>query len=183
MEQPLKPLSLTKILIHSGFGAYGSFSDEFYQEFIQTYDIDFRSLPSYDPDHNDNEHISSRYDPRLIDIFEKLGKDRCFEKIPERPYRRSSLRIVEIPTMLLDAFYISAYDGAERIWCNISKKYKDVFLDALNRHQTSPVTLSPSKLVVKRLEAPCQNIPDIQHKLDEIAQCETFLTENNIHFV
>ena len=81
MEQPL---SLTKILIHRSYGAYGSFSDEFYQEFARTYDINFQSLPSYDPHHDEkhlNEHISSRYDPKLIDIFEKLGKDRCFEKI------------------------------------------------------------------------------------------------------
>ena len=159
------PLAVTKILIHRGYGAYGSFSDEFYQEFARTYDIDFQSLPSYDPFHDkkhQNEHISSRYDPRLIDIFEKLGKDRCFEKIPEQSYRKSSLTIVEIPTMLLDVFYISAYDGAEWIWCNISKKYKDVLLDALNTENF---------------------LPTIQHKLDEIAQCEKFLTENDIHFV
>jgi len=161
----LTPLTLTKILIHRGYGAYGSFSDEFYQEFARTYNIDFQSLPSYDPFHDDkhqNEHISSRYDPRLIHIFEKLGKDRCFEKIPEQSYRTSSLKIVEIPTMLLDAFYISAYDGAEWIWCNISKKYKDVLFDALNTEK---------------------KLPTIQHKLDEIAQCEKFLTENDIYFV
>jgi hypothetical protein len=158
-------LLLTKILIHRGHGGYGSFSGEFYHEFARTYGIDFKSLPSYDPFHDvkhQNEHISSRYDPRLIDIFEKLGKDRCFEKIPEQPYRTSSLTIVEIPTMLLDAFYISDYDGAEWIWCNISKKYKDVFLDALNTEK---------------------KLPTIQHKLDEITQCENFLTENDIYFV
>ena len=158
-------LLLTKILIHRGDGTYGSFSNEFYDEFARTYDINFQSLPSYDPfldEKHLNEHISSRYDPRLIDIFEKLGKDRCFEKIPERPHRKSPLTIVEIPTMLLDAFYISEYDGGEWIWCNISKKYKDVLLDALNTEK---------------------KLPTIQHKLDEIKQCENYLTENNIHFV
>ena len=158
-------LPLTKILIHGGYGAYGCFSEEFHHEFTQTYGIDFESLPSYDPFHDDkhqNEHISSRYDPRLIDIFEKLGKDRCIEKIPQQPFIRSSLKIVELPTMLLDAFYISQYDGAEWIWCNISKKYKDVLLDALNTEK---------------------KLPTIQHKLDEIKQCENYLTENNIHFV
>ena len=165
MTTSLNALPLTKVLIHNDYGAYGGFSEEFYQEFTQTYGIDFNTLPSYDPSFdkkNKNEDISSRYDPRLIHIFEKLGKDRTIEKIPERPYRKSSMIIEEIPTALLDAFYISEYDGAEWIWCNISKKYKDVLFDAVQNHK---------------------KMADIQDQLNEIAQCEEFLTANEILFV
>jgi hypothetical protein len=159
-------LPLTKILIHSDYGGYGIFSEEFKQTFEETYHIDFDDLPSYDPYYdkkNKNKYIETRYDPRLIDTFEKLGAMRSTEKISERPLFRSSLKIVEIPTMLLDTFYISEYDGAEWIWCNVSKKYKDVLFDFLfgviNRDNT------------------------VQHRLNEITRCEEFLKANNIRFI
>jgi hypothetical protein len=145
------------------------------------------SLPSYDPffdKKNKNEYIETRYDSRLIDIFEKLGAElrdgKTFER--KRPGHKSSLKIVEIPTMMLDAFYISEYDGAEWIWCNISKKYKDVLLGDVVRKGEVDETYGEIKM------NPCMinsdnNLPNVQHRLNEIAQCEKFLISNNIHFV
>lgn len=160
-------LPLTKILIHGCYGCYGLFSEEFEKEFEKEYNIDFDSLPSYQPFHdkkNQNEDIESRCDPRMIHIFEKLGSERSEKRDLNnlKFNKKSSLKIVIIPTELIHDFYISEYDGAEWVWCNISKKYKELFLEILEKNEI---------------------LSNISHKLYIIHKCEKYLNENNIHFV
>ena len=72
-------LATTKILIHSDYGAYGEFSEEFQKTFAEKYDIDIYSITHYGPyfdKKNTNVGIETRYDPRIIDIFEQLGPEK-----------------------------------------------------------------------------------------------------------
>ena len=150
-------LATTKILIHSDYGAYG-FSDEFQKSFTDKYGIDIYSITHYDPyfdQKNTNEFIETRYDPRIIDIFEQLGPEKSGVKTFLD--RKSSLKIVEIPTILLDAFYISAYDGAEWVWCNTSKKYKEILFSGIRAKMSE--------------------------KMDILRRCEEYLTEKQIHYL
>ena len=99
-------LATTKILIHSDYGAYGEFSKAFQKTFTEKYGIDIYSITHYGPyfdKKNTNVGIETRYDPRIIDIFEQLGPEKSGVKTFLD--RKSSLKIVEIPTILLDAFY------------------------------------------------------------------------------
>ena len=104
-------LATTKILIHSDYGAYGEFSKAFQKTFTEKYGIDIYSITHYGPyfdKKNTNVGIETRYDPRIIDIFEQLGPAKSgVKEIGFQPLivRKSSLKIVEIPTILLDAFY------------------------------------------------------------------------------
>ena len=164
-------LATTKILIHSDYGAYG-FSDEFQKSFIDKYGIDIYSITHYDPyfdQKNTNEFIETRYDPRVIDVFEQLGPEKSnldgvkkfidSSTIGSQPLtvRKNSLKIVEIPTILLDAFYISAYDGAEWVWCNTSKKYKELLFSGIRAKMSE--------------------------KMEILRRCEAYLTEKQIHYV
>ena len=148
-------LSLTKVLIHSDYGAYGCFSKEFNDEFQKTYDIDFESLSSYDPywdKKNKNIDIETRYDERLIYIFEKYNA---------REYK-SSLLIVLVPSDLVDCFCINEYDGAETIWFNTSRKYKDLLFSVIDKKE---------------------DVSTIQEKINLIRRCEEYLDQNNIRYM
>lgn len=152
-------LPLTKVLIHKNYGAFGLFSNQFEKEFKNTYGIDLQSLILYDPYHdkmNHNKNINARYDTRIIDLFEKLGSVTSNEDI-------SSMSIVSIPTELIIDFHINEYDGAEWIWCNISKKYKEILFSIME---------SNNKITHEYID-----------KIYMIKKCEKYLIDNNIHFV
>ena len=152
-------MKLIKILIHPGYGAYGLFSDEFEKEFKNEYNIDVDSLINYDPYYdvlNNNVNIERRYDSRIINIFEKLGKTRSNKGI-------SCMDIVKIPLELINDFYISEYDGAEWLWCNISKKYKKILLSILENN---------NKITNEHM-----------NKIYIIKECEKYLINNSIQYV
>ena len=155
-------LATTKILIHSDYGAYGEFSEEFQKTFTEKYGIDIYSITHYGPyfdKKNTNVGIETRYDPRIIDIFEQLGpeKSQVSNGTESMSVRKNSLKIVEIPTILLDAFYISEYDGAEWVWCNTSKKYKELLFSGIRAKMSE--------------------------KMEILRRCEEYLTEKQIHYL
>jgi hypothetical protein len=152
-------LPLTKVIIHKGYGAFGLFSNKFEKEFKNTYTVDLQSLLLYDPYHdkmNSNKYIDTRYDIRIISLFEKLGRHASNDGL-------QSMCIVCIPTELIKDFYINEYDGAEWIWCNISKKYKELLFSIMK---------SDGKITDMFL-----------NKIYLIKRCEKYLIDNNIHFV
>jgi hypothetical protein len=160
----LSDLPLTKVLIHGSYGAYGLFSKEFREEFEKTYNISFGTIihydPSYDVGHR-NKYIESRYDKRLIDICEKLGSEKSLQQ-NERTYYNSLLTIELVPTEIIDALYISEYDGSEWLWFNTSKKYKELLMMLLD-----------NKI----------DISEVNEKIKVLKKCEQYLLDNKIDFV
>lgn len=162
MNKTTFELPLTKVLIHKGHGAYGLFTQEFREEFEKIHNISFSEIIHYDPEWDSemkNKYIESRYDKRLIDIYEKLGPERSLEQFGRKP---RNLFIETIPTELINAFHIDAYDGAEWIWCNTSKKYKELLL-----------LLIDNKI----------DIQGVNEKIEIIKRCEQYLLDNGINFV
>lgn len=162
MEQTINDLPLTKVLIHPGYGSYGCFTDEFREEFKKTYNIDYGSIPYYEPDFdklNKNKNIESRYDDRIVSLYEKLGNEKS---IKQSNYKIDRLLVVSIPTEIIDTLNISDYDGSEWIWCNTSKKYKELLL-----------LLNENKI----------DLPTLNNKTELIKKCEQYLIYNDIHFV
>ena len=93
-------LATTKILIHSDYGAYGEFSQAFQKTFTEKYGIDIYSITHYNPyldKKNTNVGIETRYDPRIIDIFEQLGPEKSgvSNGTESMSVRKSSLKIVK----------------------------------------------------------------------------------------
>ena len=141
-------LPLTKILIKNNQQIFGEFSKEFQNLFEEKYKENINILPIYDSYYDrrhNNIFIESRYDYRLIDIYEIL--------------KPNYLKIVKIPTKLLDCFYISEYNGGERLWCNISKKYKDILFEGIKNKKY-----------------------DIE-QINVIKECENFLKDNYIDYL
>ena len=145
-------LPLTKILVKNNQKfVFGEFSKEFQDLFQEKYKENINCIPIYDSYYdkrNNNNFIESRYDHRLIDIYEIL--------------QPNDLKIIKIPTNLLDCFYISEYNRGERIWCNISKKYKDILLNCVNKKEFTYNMLEEFKI---------------------IKECEKYLKDNYIDFI
>jgi hypothetical protein len=142
-------LPLTKILIKNNQQTFGEYSKEFQTLFEEKYKENINILPIYDSYYdrrNNNIFIESRYDNRLIDIYEIL--------------KPNNLKIIKIPTKLLDCFYISEYNGGERLWCNISKKYKDILLEGIKNNKY-----------------------DIIEQINVIKECEKYLKDNYIDYL
>lgn len=116
---------MTKIILNKCYGGF-SFSDEFIDEFEKLYKSDFTELfymgvydPSKDKTHN-NKHIHTRYDPRIIDLFEKMGgNSKCAGKYAQ-------LEVLPIPTPLLKYMFIEEHNGYENVGFKISQMYKEI---------------------------------------------------------
>ena len=145
-------LPLTKILLKNNQKfIFGEFSKDFQNLFEEKYKENINCIPIYDSYYdkrNNNIFIETRYDHRLINICEIL--------------KPNDLKIIKIPTNLLDCFYISEYNRGERIWCNISKKYKDILFHSVNKKEFTY---------------------DILEQIQIIKECEKYLKDNYIDFI
>ena len=157
-------IETTKVLIHDAYGVFQeSFSENFKEEYFINHGIFFEELNIYDSlldKTHQNKNIESRYDSKLVNIFEKLGS------------KKSSLIIdndcefikgVNIPTKLLKYINIVEEDGAESIFINISKIYKDILFSIVKNNY-----------IISN---------DIKNKIELIKKQENYLIENDIDYI
>ena len=118
-------METTPVLYNAMYGGF-IFSKKFEDEFEKEYNV---SVPVHDawfPNNvYNNSGIDARYDSRVLNIYKKLGASSSSSQC-------SYIENIEIPNDLLDYIHISEYDGIESLIINISKKYKDLLLEAIN---------------------------------------------------
>lgn len=94
-----------KILINKSYGGF-LFSDKFYDEYKKTYNEELEIYdPYYDKKHLNN-NIESRYDEKVISIYEKLGKY-------ESSNKKSIIEIEEVFVKNVDKIKINEFYGYE----------------------------------------------------------------------
>jgi hypothetical protein len=157
-------IATTKVLIHDAYGVFQeSFSEKFKEEYFINNGIFFEELDIYDPfldKNHQNKNIESRYDSKLVNIFEKLGSKKSSLTIDNDC---EFIKAIEIPTELLNYINIVEEEGAESIFINISKIYKEVlFYIVKNNYIISD---------------------DIKNKIELIKKQENYLIENNIDYI
>ena len=117
-------MKTTPVLLNGKYGGFG-FSETFESEFEKEYNVSIPFFKSYFPDDNFNvERCKARYDERIINIYNRLGSESC-EKY-------CSIFTEHVPDDLLPYIDITEYDGKETLTVNISKKYKDLLLEAID---------------------------------------------------
>jgi len=161
---PNNDIETTKVLIHDAYGVFQeSFSEKFKEEYFINHGIFFEELDIYDPfldKNHQNKNIESRYDSKLINIFEKLGSKKSSLIIDDD---FEFIKAVEIPTKLLNYINIVDEDGAESIFVNISKIYKEILFYIVENNYT--IT------------------DDIKNKIELIKKQESYLIENDIRYI
>jgi hypothetical protein len=161
---PNDDIETTKVLIHDAYGVFQeSFSEKFKEEYFINYGRFFEEIDIYDPftdkDHQ-NKNIESRYDKKLVNIFEKLGSKKSSLIIDDDC---EFIKAVEIPNELLKYINIVEEDGAESIFINISKIYKKILFEIVKNNYT--IT------------------EDIKDKIESIKKQENYLIENDIRYI
>lgn len=124
-----------KVLINIQYGGF-NFSDEFCAEYDKIYGAGaaytFISTELYDPafagsDCYYNWDISTRYDHKMIEVFERLGGTHaCSGKY-------ATLHAIELPRVLAPYITITEYDGAERLRVHITRMYRDLLEEVIAR--------------------------------------------------
>ena len=115
-------MKTTPVLLNGKYGGF-SFSKIFKTEFEKEYNISVPFYKSYFP-HDFKNSIESRYDERILNIYKQLGIESCG--------KYCGIFTEEVPDDLLPYIDISEYDGKETLTVNMSKKYKDLLLEAID---------------------------------------------------
>lgn len=131
MERLSSP-QFTKVIINKCYGGFSfseSFRKEFERAFNKTHAIHFFThfYDPYNDENHTNENIESRYDKTLIQFIENTGG----LKNCEGSYSKLGFELV--PTELVKYIQINEYDGLESITINISRMYKDLLVDIMER--------------------------------------------------
>lgn len=108
-ENVVQDEPMTKVVINRRFGGFG-LSDRAMEELCRLGDT------------SDDDSFVNRRSPLLVQVVENLGSEAASGKY-------AKLKVVQIPTKLVPFFYISEYDGMERV----DYDWKNVFVDFLNR--------------------------------------------------
>ena len=122
-----EPLSMktTPVLLNGKYGGF-TFSEIFESEFKKEYNVSTPFFDSYFPydNHDFKNSIEARYDERIINIYKRFGSESCGEYC--------GIFTEEVPDELLPYIDITQYDGKETLTINLSKKYKDLLLEAID---------------------------------------------------
>jgi hypothetical protein len=105
--------TMTKVLYNDCYGGFG-FSKEFIAEYESRTGKKFNEIRQYGTSKD-----SIRIDPLAHAIFEERGSEWCSGKF-------ASIKVSEIPTILIGYWEIEEYDGNETLRVNVSSALADV---------------------------------------------------------
>lgn len=101
------------VIFNNCYGGF-VFSDLFINEFEKEYG-----------DKISKHDASLRDDPRIIDLFNKLGSEASSGN-------HSKLKIIYLPAEIAEYYYVSEYDGVEDVHVSFDELYEKLLLEALN---------------------------------------------------
>ena len=160
---PARAVDTIKVLYNHCYGGF-RFSDFFCAEYDKIYGAGaaqkFMATELYDPaikspEHHVNGAISSRYDSKIIELYERLGGSYACSG------EYANLRTLELPRVLAPYIQIEETDGVETLKIHLTRLYRELLDEVIARRSVRFVDI-------------------LAH--DEIRGWERYLADQNIEF-